>query len=160
GPGPGAQNWGCPAWSAAGMLRLQGKTSAYRGKTSTCAKGKEPSMFRAIRFAVASAAAAAAIAIVPASAAATTYTTPDHLDFGSVQVGTLSPHQMVTLTAPCTLFVIFCVSAGLDTYYPDPSVGSDYTVDSGCPASILPASDGTSGSCSMGVRFKPTATGT
>jgi len=122
-------------------------------------------MSRSIRTAVASAAAAAVIGIVPASAAATAFTSTDHLDFGSAEVGTTTASQPVTLTAPCTTIIVICITAVIDGYTPAPSAGSsDYSVSStDCPTgllSLIPAVDGTADSCTINVKFKPTATGT
>jgi len=70
---------------------------------------------------------------------------PSSLFFGQVVVGTASGPQVVTLTNSFT-----GENVGVSVIAP----GGDYSIASGCPASLPPSS-----SCSISVTFSPSATG-
>ena len=109
---------------------------------------------------------AGGLAALPAAAGAATVTvSPTSLTFAAQQVGSTSVPQDVTLTKDCTgANQTQCLGPPAEgpTFAPVISVTGPFTQTNNCPpaltASALP-DPGTKTSCTIKVRFKPTAKG-
>ena len=101
-----------------------------------------------------------AIAAVPASASADTTVSPSSIDFGSVPVGAQSAEQVVTLTESCGALDLNCLNGLLpEQFAPVLSVTPGFTQTSGCPADLITSPVGLPSSCTIDIRFLPTALG-
>jgi hypothetical protein len=93
------------------------------------------------------------IAALPAGAAANTTASPPSLDFGSVNLGSSSGTQTVTVTVDCSSEVVTCVVPG--TFMVSGAITGDFVQTNNCPALPLLSP----GSCSFSVSFAPAAAG-
>jgi hypothetical protein len=116
---------------------------------------------RATRVVLAAALAAGLLGAMASSAAATQSITPSSWNFGTLAVGDTSAPKSFTLTVACTpngdMFPCFYI----DSLAPVITTTGDYTVLSeDCPANMSGGPGDANDSCTIMVRFSPTATGT
>jgi hypothetical protein len=116
---------------------------------------------RSIRMLALTCAAVGVIAITPAAATAASSTNPTIVNFGSVPVGTTSAPRQITVTTPCTTFVVTCLSFATDGLQVSLATTGDFSVaTNNCPATLAPGLLDTSVSCVLSAVFRPTAAGT
>jgi hypothetical protein len=93
------------------------------------------------------------IAAAPAGAGANTTASPPSLDFGSVNLGSSSGTQAVTVSVDCSVEVVTCVVPGIFTV--NGAISGDFAQVNDCPALPLTSPGG----CTFTVSFIPAAAG-